>query len=139
MEKTTTLLHIKDSLIMTLSNNKLCIKVLGHISDNGLQLLIKHTEIFYVLCKQKKKKFYHIYDLTEMGLLNSQYYLKYSNQFTDFLKKYADFFAEHLHGSIIVTGSELSRSIANLVLSFYEPRKPVKFVSSIDNINFDFI
>lgn len=138
MEKTTTLLHIKDSVIMTLSNNKLCIKVLGNISENGIKLLIKNTELFYTLCKTKKKKFYHIYDLSEMGFINSQYYLKYSDQFTTFLKEYSDFFIEHLHGSVIVTGSDFSRGIANLVLSFYKAKRPVKFVSSVDEIDFDF-
>ena len=140
MENSTTLLLIDKILHIFLKDNILTIKLLGDcFNDEIIQKLFSIIEIFYEICKKKNKKFYTIYDLIECKLINLPNYIYYINDVVKFLKKHNNFYKTHLHSTLFITETQITKNLCNLVLSQYTPVRPFKFITYNEPISFDFM
>lgn len=140
MENSTTLLLINKILHVFLQDNILTIKLLGDcFNDEIIQKLFSIIEIFYEICKKKNKKFYTIYDFVNCKLINLPNYIYYKNDIVKFLKKHNEFYKVHLHSTLIITETEITKNLCNLVLSQYTPVRPFKFITYNEPISFDFV
>ena len=140
MENSTTLLLINKILHVFLQDNILTIKLLGDcFNDEIIQKLFSIIEIFYEICKKKNKKFYTIYDFVNCKLINLPNYIYYKNDIVKFLKKHNEFYKNHLHSTLIITETEITKNLCNLVLSQYTPIQPFKFITYNEPISFDFV
>ena len=140
MDNSTTLLLIDKILHVFLKDNILTIKPLGDCFNNEIiQKLFNIVEIFYDICKKKNKKFYTIYNFVNCKLMYLPNYIYYVNDIVKFLKKHNKFYKTYLHGTLIITETQITKNLCNLVLSQYSPVRPFKFITYNEPISFDFV
>lgn len=134
-----TLLLYDDILHIYLENNILTVKLLGEsFTDEIIDKMFCVIELFYDICKNKDQKFHTIYDITNGKLVNLPNYLYYINSFSTFLQKHSDFYSLYLHNTLIITKSNLGKTLCNSVLINYTPTRPIKFITETEPIDLNF-
>ena len=139
MNNKTTLLLIDKKIHVFLENDILTIKPLeGTFTDEIIDKMFEVIKIFYEICKNKNKKFYTIYDTTDCQLINLPNYLYYVNSMSTFLRSHHEFYKKYLHKTLIITKTDLGKTLCNSILMNYTPTRPIKFISSDEPIDFNF-
>ena len=135
----TTLLLVDKIIHVFLEDDILTIKPLkGTFTDEIINKMFEVIEIFYEICKKKNKKFYTIYDTTDCQLINLPNYLYYVNSISTFLRSHYKFYEKYLHNTLIITKTELGKTLCNSILMNYTPTRPIKFITHEEPISFDF-
>lgn len=132
-------LYKTNSISIFLINNKLNIHFLEEaMTEDVFENVKKYITLFLNICKKKNTQFYFVYDFTRLSVKNYANILSYGKSGGDFLNSVKNIIEEHLIGTIIITENSIAESLFNLVLTFYNPVKPIKFYKSNEIIDYNF-
>lgn len=133
------LLYYENIIKIQLEDNKLYVIFLGEsLNDKIFLKMLEKMELFFNICQKKNTKFYGIYDFSKYKTINFPSLYSYIKKGILFLNKHRDFFKTNLYGTIFLTESTMARNISELVLNQYTPIRPYKFLTTKEEILFDF-
>lgn len=132
-------LYKNDSINIYLINNKLNIHFLEEaMTEEIFENIKKYVTLFLNICSKKNTQFYFVYDFTKLSIKNYANILSYGKSGGNFLNSVKNIIEKHLIGTIIITENSIAESLFNLVLTFYNPVKPIKFYKSNEIIDYNF-
>lgn len=133
------LLYYKDIIKIHLEDNKLYVTFLGEsLNDKIFLKMLEKMELFFNICKKKNTKFYGIYNFSQYKTINFPSLYNYIKKGILFLDKHREFFKTNLYGTIFLTESTMAKNVSELVLSQYTPVRPYKFLTTKQELVFDF-
>ena len=120
-------------------NNKLCITFFEEYLNDKIYLeLLEKLELFYEVCKKKNIQFYLILNFSFMTVMSCAVLIKYISKTSVFLNKHREFYKTYKFGTIFITQTNVTKKIAELVLSSYTPVRPYKFINDEEEVVLDF-